>query len=711
MKKKLADRYNLLGAFLILVGVLILMQLVNLQIVNGKNYDLASQRALTNIKNVTGPRGNIVDRNGITIADDRMCYSVQIVDAGLSNDQLNDMLLRLVSLFKKNGDNYYKNFYKYFTYDNGTVNFGSTLKKSKDKTARLINDMGLRRKSIQDLKTPKDYFNYFRKTRYEISSKYTDAQAYDIMAIRYELSGFSSMKSRCVANDIRKATIAEIEERNGDFPGVSTGINYMRKYNNGSQAAQVLGYIRAIDSDEYKVLKDSGYKMTDYIGKSGIELAAEKYLKGQDGYIKLETDISGKTEKGVAEKPAIPGDKVVLTLDTELQKVAMESLSRNIHKIKTRQDETAIRSNKGDASAGSVVALDVNTGEVLVMANFPTFDPSIFLSGPNDKAAQSAITNLYKNEQRPAMNRAIAGVYPPGSTFKPLVGVAGLEEGVITKDTRILDEGIFYKEGVALKSLEYVNGKGAMGPITLRTALAASNNIFFYKLGNMVGINNLDKWSKTFGLGEKTGIDIGGEVKGARSNPAYHYERNSYRWGYVLTAYSSIGQLYNSFTPIQLANYIATIANGGKHFTPYLIKRAVKYDGTVDFQAKPKYTQIKLKPETIAAVKEGMEAVANSEDGTATAVFGDFYKNHGIRVAAKTGTAQTGNDSMSNNGVFVCYAPADKPRIAIAIVMEHGVQGRFSAPIARDILTEYFHVGGGTAGNDGIPGDEVKFNY
>ena len=719
MKEKLNDRYNILAMFFIAIGIAILLGLVNIQILNGKKNDEASQRALLNVKQVKAPRGNIYDKNGMPIALNRIGFTVEVMDAGLNDDELNDMLYRLIKLFEKNGDSYDTDFEKFLKYENGRIEFGSIMQRADNKAERLANELGLSLRRLEGRKTPEDFFNYLRETRYEISSKYSKEDAYKILCLRYDLYGFSMLKSARIARDVSKTTVAELEEMHQEFPGVTTDVEYLRKYVNAQYEAHVLGYISSISPEKYAELKDKGYKMDDKLGVSGIEAYAEKQLKGVDGYKKIETDLTGRMTKELNEQPAIPGDNVYLTLDTKLQMAAMDSLAKNINLIKNKKIigeniNTNVPQNKGDAVAGAFVAVDVTNGDVLALGSYPTYDPSIFLAGSDDIAAQNAIRALY-GSLRPETDRAIGAKYAPGSTYKPLVGIAGLEEGVINRDTKYYDEGVWTVEHEKLKCLEYANGQGAHKSLNLRTGLATSCNMFFYKLGIDIGIDKVDKWAKVFGLGERTGIELGGEIRGVRSNKQTHatatYGKGGV-FGKVFTAKSCIGQMYNAFTPIQLANYTATIANGGKHFKPHLIKRIESSDGTVVETGKTAYNQIKLKTETLAVLKEGMIDVANSSDGTAKDTFNDFPTKYNIIVAAKTGTAETSrNSKVSNNGVFICYAPANDPKIAIAIVIEKGVYGAYAAPVARDMLMEYFHLNQTKTVNDTITPDTASFNY
>jgi penicillin-binding protein 2 len=335
----------------------------------------------------------------------------------------------------------------------------------------------------------------------------------------------------------------------------------------------------------------------------------------------------------------------------------------------------------------------VKTGDVLALASYPSYDPSIFLADASDKEAQNAITALYDaaNTTTSEYNRATKGIYAPGSTYKPLVGIAGLEERVINPNEKYFDKGYVQYGDIMLKSIEYRTYKGGLGLVNMVQAIQKSSNPYFYVLGNKVGINNIVKWATKFGLGHKTGIELD-ESMGNISSREFKAKVDPDPWTETNTAQSAIGQLYNSFTPIQLANYTATIANGGKRFKPHVIKRVIKYDGSIVTETKPEYEILPIKKENMSIIQEGMRAVANSEDpgGTASSAFVDLLP---IKVAGKTGTAETGNEANhSSNALFICYAPADNPEIAVAVVVERGVLGAYTAPIACDVQQQYFYI-------------------
>mgnify|MGYP000913339444 CR=1 len=684
VKKFFKDRYNILIIVLVLMVSVIIYKLAYLQIINGDYYYERSQYKLLFERRIMPARGNIYDRNGVPIAINRESYNIYIVNARLKEQELNDMLLQLYNIFEKNGDTLNENFSRYLVFN--PLDFGSELKKSKDMPAKWVKDNNIPVNSKENI-TPEDLFKALKKL-YNIDAQYTDEEAYKIMKMRYQVRGFTSYDPVLLVKDASVNTVAEVEEKHHIFRGVTTEIEYVREYVNAGLAAHVIGYIRAIDADMYSKLKSEGYGINDLVGKSGIEYVAEKDLRGTPGKKKIEVDIRGHSTKIVEEQPAIPGNNVILTIDMNLQKIAAEVLEKRIKEI--RQLDGPYHYH--DASAGAVVAIDVNTGEVLAMASYPSYDPSIFLAGPDDKEAQQAILDLYdpaKAGETSEFNRAIRGVYAPGSTFKPLVAIAALEEGVIEPWTTLNDRGYVEYDGLRFTCMDWRNGYGSHGVINLSHALAVSCNVFFHEVGVMTGIDKIDKWAKLFGLGELTGIELPWEAKGNRSNREYKSKISPYIWGKADTASSSIGQLYHQYTPIQLANYVATIANGGKKYKPHIIKYITDYQGNIVKETEIEYEQLPISSKTVEAVKQGMIAVANSTDGTAVSVFRDLpYK-----VGAKTGTAEYAREGESNNGVFICYAPAEldkTPQIAVAVVIEHGVYGMYAAPIAREIITEYF---------------------
>ncbi len=701
MKRFFKDRHNIASIVLVLVFAVIVYQLANLQLVQGENYFTQSQVFNLRSRTILAERGNIVDRYGVPIAVNSTSYYLMLMNTGRPSDELNDMVSKLVKILEKNGDKYNNIFSKYLS--EKPVKFGSMLANSKDRIKVLKNATGYNFTDLNQDSDPEEIYEYFRDTIFKIDTdKYKEPEIYKIMALRFLILSNNPV----VAESINEKTVAEIEERTDEFPGAIVDLVPSRKYIDAEYAAHLIGYVRTIDENELASRADEGYKPDDIIGKSGIELTAEGYLRGTNGYRRIQIDENGKT-KTISEEAVKPGSDVVLTIDMRLQKVAMESLEKNIQLIRQKPQSR----NFKDADAGAAVAIDVNTGEVLALASYPSYDPSIFLAGPEDKAAQKAIENLFdpKNTARPAFNRTIAGTYTPGSTFKPMVGLAGLEEKKVNPYDKYFDRGYEIYDGLLLGSIEYRTYKSGLGSVNMIQAIQKSCNPYFYNLGVKVGIDNIDKWATKFGLGQKTGIDLLGESKGILASKAYKKTYSPYIFGSADTAQSSIGQFDNSFTPIQLANYCATIANGGKHFKPHIIKRVVKYDGSIVTETKPEYELLPVKKENMKIIQEGMIAVANSEDrgGTAANAFNELLP---IKVAGKTGTAETEstNQTKSSNALFICYAPADKPQIAVAVVVEKGVLGAYTAPIAKDILKAYFDNNGSNIEDIAIKSEIVE---
>ncbi len=691
MIEKLKDRYILLSIFFIMFGIVIMLRLVNLQIVNGADNYEKSQNRLLSDRTIPAPRGNISDRNGVIFATSRLGYTVQIVKTGLNTKQLNEMLLNLTRVLEKNGDSYTRGLARYINIDNGQIVYGTSLDNVEDKIGKIKKDIGITYKDFT-AQTPEEVFEYFKKgNMFGISDEYSSEDAYKIMTLRFELliRGFSALNPITLASDISQESVAEIEERHDSFPGVTTETMYLRKYSDAAIASHVVGYVNG-----------------DEVGQKGVELSAEELLKGRDGVKNIEIDTVGRTTKELSAKAPIPGNNVIMTIDAALQRTAVESLERNIGLIRSQADGIK---NMGDAFSGAAVALDVNSGEVRAMASFPGFEPAIFLEGSENKDAQKLIQQWMTDDaNRPMSNRAIQDIYAPGSTYKPITAIAGLEEGVIGRYETINDPGTANIGGMNFICLEFRDYGWSHGPIALSQALATSCNIFFHILGDRTGIDNIDKWAKAFGLGEKTGIDIDSviEARGIRANRQFKKERadainknvadpalREYDvWTPADTAQTSIGQLYNAFTPIQLANYVSTIANGGKKFTPHVIKRIETNEGIIVKETEKTFQQVEMKPETIAAVKEGMIAVTNANDGTAVGLFDDIIVNgNKVNVAGKTGTAETGFTRNSSNALFVCYAPAENPEIAVAVIIERGVWGSNAARVAKDILAAYFN--------------------
>ncbi|MCL2058334.1 MAG: penicillin-binding protein 2 [Oscillospiraceae bacterium] len=704
-----SSRYTMLGLLLIVMAFAMFVRLFDLQIIKGGQFTQASQ-PITDTRRITevAPRGRILDRNGVPIATNSEIFTVHIIRSGRyggeqGEEELNRVLIGLCEILEKNNDSYLKTIERYMRFENGLPVFvradlADTL--AWQKNTLRIPEADL----IEDAYT---LFVYFCTERfYSIDDAYTDEEAFKIISMRYLIDAgrgaFDAGQSILLARGVGPMSIAEIEENSHILSGVTIDAEPVRAYHEAEYISHVLGYTNAITESQYEALKDDGYGVDDIIGQVGIEAQNEAYLRGRNGVKRIEVYANGTAASSIDGRPAIPGSDIILTIDMDLQKAAIESLERNIEVIRTAEFNGYVKTDSKvnflDAEAGSAVAVDVKTGEVLLMANVPTYDASIFLRGPEDREAQQAITDLWDDPLNRSWNRAIQGTYSPGSTFKPITAITALQEGVITPHTDIYDAGRITIGERNLFCLE-----GGHGALSLKRALETSCNVFFYDIGEKSTIDNLKKWANLFGLGVKTGVDLPYERDGIMSSREFKYERFRDDWRPADTAQVAIGQLYNSFTPLQMACYMAAFANGGMYYKPYVTQKVIRYDGSIVRETAPDVRRIPVDPLNIEAVKDGMIASTTEIDGTAAIVFHDFP----FQVAGKTGTAETGLESMQNsssNALFVCYAPADDPQIAVVVVIEKGVWGSYAAPVARDILEVYFGMRGQPREYDALGG-------
>ena len=686
----------------IVISVIFIATLFNLQIVNGENYREQSEKRMLRTKNITAPRGEIYDRNGVILATNKLSYDVELYKVRVSTKEQNDGILRLVEILNENSDKVYSTFP--VNDDLNGFNFENTEEEQKWKKEMKL-DSTLTFDQVID--------KYIEK--YELQD-YSDNRLNQIkmIEIKYEanLNGYSLFNSATIAKDISQKSVAKIGEEKYKIYGISIVSVPKRYYPNGNLLSHTIGYVSKINSEEYEKRKNEGYSVNSVIGKAGIEQSFEKYLRGNDGVIKEETDTLGNVSSQTETTEAKSGDNVTLTIDYRLQKVAEESLLNTINGL---QNGTLVGKKFSDANAGAVVVLDVDSGEVLASASYPTYDINSLIGGISLKDWNA----LQNNSLHPMLNRVVSGTYSPGSTFKMLVGMAGLMNGKITVDEKYYDPGI-YPYGYHPKCWLYTDRHMTHGWINIEGAIKGSCNCYFYEVGRRIGISEIVKYAKLFGLGQKTGIELSGEVAGTIAGADDKSEdglKSPWYLGDTLSA--AIGQSGSSYTPIQLANYIATIANGGKLNKVSLIKSVDnEVAGTSDSLADiNKYTSeytgvnfeekdLNINSEYIDAIKKGMLSVTSETGGTSYIVF----KNSDIQVAGKTGTAQVPNGN--NNGIFVGFAPYDNPKIAVVAVIEHGGEGTYTANVVKPIMEEYFNIDKESKQNEkaqNVSNQDIKF--
>ena len=686
----------------IVISVIFIATLFNLQIVNGENYREQSEKRMLRTKNITAPRGEIYDRNGVILATNKLSYDVELYKVRVSTKEQNDGILRLVEILNENSDKVYSTFP--VNDDLNGFNFENTEEEQKWKKEMKL-DSTLTFDQVID--------KYIEK--YELQD-YSDNRLNQIkmVEIKYEanLNGYSLFNSATIAKDISQKSVAKIGEEKYKIYGISIVSVPKRYYPNGNLLSHTIGYVSKISSTEYEKKKEQGYNVNSVIGKAGIEQSFEKYLRGNDGVIKEETDTLGNVSSQTETTEAKSGDNVTLTIDYRLQKVAEESLLNTINGL---QNGTLVGKKFSDANAGAVVVLDVDSGEVLASASYPTYDINSLIGGISLKDWNA----LQNNSLHPMLNRVVSGIYSPGSTFKMLVGMAGLMNGKITVDEKYYDPGI-YPYGYHPKCWLYTDRHMTHGWINIEGAIKGSCNCYFYEVGRRIGISEIVKYAKLFGLGQKTGIELSGEAAGTIAGADDKSEdglKSPWYLGDTLSA--AIGQSGSSYTPIQLANYIATIANGGKLNKVSLIKSVDnEVAGTSESLADiNKYTSeytgvnfeekdLNINSEYIDAIKKGMLSVTSETGGTSYIVF----KNSDIQVAGKTGTAQVPNGN--NNGIFVGFAPYDNPKIAVVAVIEHGGEGTYTANVVKPIMEEYFNIDKESKQNEkaqNVSNQDIKF--
>ncbi|MBR6268339.1 MAG: penicillin-binding protein 2 [Selenomonadaceae bacterium] len=466
-------------------------------------------------------------------------------------------------------------------------------------------------------------------------------------------SGFDPIR---IKTDVTPEIMAVIEEQKNLYSGVIIEVQPLRNYILKQEGAHTFGYVSEISDEELERRKDEGYKSGDIIGKFGLEKVYDKEIRGEDGGEQVEVDVAGKPVQILGRKEPVPGADLYLTIDKDLQTAAEHAVDEQLSKI--------------GAHAAAAVVMNPQTGEVLAMVSRPAFDPNLFTGGISTKNWDAINNNPY----HPMDNKAITGEYPPGSTFKIVTGTAALAADKVSPDELIMDAGTHWiiPKGNA--------GGEVLGLINFKEALAHSDNVYFYEMGNRLGIDLLEKYARMFGLGKTTGIDLPYESDGLVANRAYKQKVFEEEWYLSETFDAAIGQGFNLVTPLQAAMVMGEIAAGGKRYKPHVVKRIATQDGVTirDFQPVL-LSQLDVPDWVIELVQSSLKDV--TKYGTAASAFSGFP----IDIAGKTGTAE--NPHGRDHGWFVAYGPFDNPTVVVAVIVEQGGYGSTSAvPIGRMIL-------------------------
>ena len=660
MKKSNPYRRRLIVVLSFLVAALVCFCVVlfNYQIVNGDEYRALSVAGTAKREVVETSRGIITDRNGKVLVSNRLAYTLKFSDSDFGKDQAacNDAVWRLIELCRAEGVEWIDPLpltaeapYTLSTETPGKT-FISWLK---------TNKLAYTGESTVNLTASSDEVMAALRKVYNIADGYTDQQARLIAGVRY---GAKISGGYVFAEDVPVRVISQVVD--GHYAGVSTGTSSQRVYNT-TYAAHILGRVSRIFAEDWDNYKDKGYSMDALVGKGGVEEAFESYLHGTNGVKLVTTDNNGKVTGELYAKEPQPGNTVALTIDLDLQKVTEDSLAEKIGSMEQRD---------GLTRGGAAAVVSVGTGEVLALASYPTYDLSQW----------DEMYDTWNKDTvgRPMFNRATDGTYAPGSTFKLCSAVAALESGIVTPSTTIVDRGIYtYYTFPQPKCWIYNSYGGTHGAVNVSQAITVSCNYFFYEVGRLMGIKTLDSYATQFGLGQHTGIEIG-DSAGVLASPEYA-EKIGETWTDGQTITAAIGQSYNLFTPLQLANYVATLVSGGDHYEAHLLKSAKSFDNSSVVYAynKAPINHVDMADSTLEAVKKGAR-------GLATGSLSYVFRNCVVDVGCKTGTAET--SQKLTNGCFVAFAPYDDPQIAVCVVAEQGGGGANLAPVALDIINAYF---------------------
>lgn len=482
-----------------------------------------------------------------------------------------------------------------------------------------------------------------------------------------------SYKNILIERDLNREDVAFIEEHKIDLPGVFFKVEPLRNYKEGSLAAHVIGYIGEISKSQLTALKKLDYRQGNFIGQYGLEKIYEKSLRGERGSKQIEVDASGRELKILQQVFPKQGQSLVLTINLEIQKIVEKLL---------------------EGKAGAVVVLDPNSGAVLAMASSPSFDPNLF-AGKFSKAAWARLVN---DTLHPLQNRAIQGQYAPGSVYKIITASAGLGEGLIDEKFTAFCNGSFKFGRRRYRCWK----KWGHGKVNIHKALVQSCDVFFYRLGYRLGIDTLSRYAHGFGLGQISGFELPEEKRGLVPSKAWKIKNRNEPWFPGETISASIGQSYNLVTPLQMANLISAVANGGTVWKPYVLKSIIAKDGTVINKTEPQIIKkIPIKGKNLDIIRRALSGVVAEKGGT-----GYRARIPRIKVSGKTGTSQVigmRDDDKSNKGEvpykfrdhawFVAFAPFEDPLISVSVIIEHGGHGgAVSAPIAREIIKKYFQL-------------------
>lgn len=689
--KNIRLRYNILNVIIYIVGIVLLLQLFNLQIVHGSEYRETSNTRLTREAVLKAARGDITDSSGVKLVTTKTGFSLELYKTKIDDQELNNMILKMVEILEENKDEVVDN----LPIDINPYKFNMENEEEQKEWKKEY--------ELDENANAEECFNTL-KEKYKIQSENIE-DIRKIMVVRYEIdrNGYSNIRPIIVAKDISRESSIQIEEQGHLLPGTAIVTEPIVTYPYGTLASHVLGYLGLISAEEYAEKSDE-YDINDLIGRDGIQYMFEKYLRGEDGIRQIDMSVDGEVTGEYISKEAVEGCDVVLTIDANLQKAVENALEEGMKKI-----QEGYYGEKHDADAGAAIVMNVKTGEVLALASNPVYEPELYIEG----ISQKKLEEYEKNGS--TFNRAISGTYAPGSIYKMVVATAALETGTIDTETEIYDSGIYpyAHQPVCWYWSTYRTGHGYQN---ITEAIKHSCNYFFYEIGYRMGVDTFAKYAEYYGLNKKTGIELPSESTGLIASTKVAEEMGEV-WQPGNTLSAAIGQSDNNFTPIEMARYISMLANGGKAVDVSIVKSIIDPDGNEISESEieeyvngmlgnpdTELEDLNIKQENLDAILEGMKGVTSEPGGTAYYIFSDF----GMDIAGKTGSAETQIDGKVN-GWFAGFAPYDDPEIAVVVLIEDAGSGGNTAEVAKTIMQEYFGMNAKKVTEDttAIPSTEI----
>lgn len=686
-------RIILIGALFTAAAVFYITKLAGIQITMRSKYTSSVMKTYTRTVTIQAQRGEIFDRNGVPLVTNDYTYNLNFDYGALSKDSTlsNAVILKTLSALEATG-NADKRTESHFPLLGSYPNFiynEDLLSQSgaKSKFDRALSTLGFN--------TDKDG-NPIENTAEELAEKlvlkykldaltdegeplYTPDEITELMRVRYDMAycQFSSVEPYVLAEDVDLTLITYLKE--SELRGIGFTEQVSRVYEYPGYASHILGTVGAIHAEDLEYYSEKGYKMNAIVGTSGCEQVFEEFLHGTDGKMLIEEDENGNIISQKVSVEPISGNDVWLTIDMKMQIAAEDQLAENIAYIVNKALKTEGSLDGEDAFAGAITAVGVNTGDVYVLASYPTFDLTTYFDNYSD---------LLADETKPLYNRALNGLYQPGSTFKIGVAAAALEEGVITPSTYITDLGRYtYYDPNGPRCWIYLQKGRTHGTINVIEAIQESCNYFFYDVGRQLTISRMNEYCGLYGLGESTGIELS-EKTGVLAGPDYRADVGLGEWYPGDTLQAAIGQSDNLFTPLQISTYISTLVGGGTRYAAHLLGSVRKfYTNEIIYEYEPKVlSTVELSDTTYKTIMTAMKNV--TENGSAARVF----RSYPIELGGKTGTAQVSTEK-SDNAIFTAFAPFDSPEIVSTCVIEQGNTGTDAGFTVKTVFDAYFGLG------------------